>query len=263
MLWDLSLTLAEASPDHSHAVAELVCCLGGQGRLHCEKSSVELRQHRTVLVPSGLRHHFHFHPGESAVLRIFCLTAQDALTHLPPAQVPALIREAGPSHTDHADPTTFTDILALIPPAQEAGNPEDLQVSWSAFSLLLAYHLKAQDRPGAPSAERHRKTLQRLCAWLDARPEAPLSLDQLAQRFGLSRTLLTREFRKHTGTSVTEYLNTRRLQKAHHLLAQEGWGIAEAAAESGFASLPYFYRRFRALYGLTPAELQRQYAGQG
>ncbi len=56
---------------------------------------------------------------------------------------------------------------------------------------------------------------------------------------------------------MVEYVNTRRLEKAGGELAESDRGIAEVALRCGFASLPNFYRRFRALYGVTPAEFRR------
>jgi AraC-like DNA-binding protein len=94
---------------------------------------------------------------------------------------------------------------------------------------------------------------------LDSQPEAPVALNEIALRFGLSRSLLTREFRNYTNTSIVEYINIRRLQKAGIILSSTRKGIDEAAFESGFSSLPNFYRRFKRMYGVSPAEFRSQF----
>jgi len=56
-----------------------------------------------------------------------------------------------------------------------------------------------------------------------------------------------------------EYINIRRLQKAGIILSSTRKGIDEAAFESGFSSLPNFYRRFKRMYGVSPAEFRSQF----
>jgi AraC family transcriptional activator of mar-sox-rob regulon len=101
--------------------------------------------------------------------------------------------------------------------------------------------------------------IRKICEWLDNQLEDTGALDEIALWFGLSRSLLTREFRRYTNTSVIEYINIRRLQKAGMILSSTGKGIAEAAFESGFSSLPNFYRRFKGMYGVSPAEFRSQF----
>ena len=128
-----------------------------------------------------------------------------------------------------------------------------------SYWLLLASCMRENRESEDGSGSRHLDTIRKICEWLDGQTEDPGDLDEIALRFGLSRSLLTREFRRYTNTSIVEYINIRRLQKAGMILSSTGKGIAEAAFESGFSSLPNFYRRFKGMFGVSPAEFRSQF----
>jgi AraC family transcriptional activator of mar-sox-rob regulon len=259
MFWTASLTLSEPSPVHAHDVIELIFCLAGSGSLLFDQQSIDLAGRRTILIAPGVRHRFTFRPGESADLKVVCLTLQDTVTHLSSAQTAILgqVKGVGATFTDHPEPSPLWGLIETIPDGLGQEDHGQLLVVWSTIALLLSSHLRNQQMPEMGQEARHVETIRRVCAWLDQHLENTGDLDEIASRFGLSRSLLTLEFRRQTSTSVISYINTRRLQKAGRLLVS-GRGIAEASYDSGFASLANFYRRFKRLYGVTPAEFQKQ-----
>ncbi len=79
----------------------------------------------------------------------------------------------------------------------------------------------------------------------------------------MSRSLFTREFRRHTGMSFVEHCNTRRVEKAALLLSTTVLNITEVAFGSGFSNLSHFHRQFNANYGLTPRAFRRKMTEEG
>jgi AraC family transcriptional activator of mar-sox-rob regulon len=145
----------------------------------------------------------------------------------------------------------------MIPEGLKHGDRDELNVAWGAIALLLARHMHGRHLPRKVPDTRYLSTIQKVYEWIDTHLEHAGTLDEIASRFGLSRSLLTREFRRHTGTSVIDYVNTRRLQKVGIILASTEKSITEAAFESGFSSLANFYRKFKVLYGVTPIEFRK------
>jgi AraC family transcriptional regulator, regulatory protein of adaptative response / DNA-3-methyladenine glycosylase II len=99
-------------------------------------------------------------------------------------------------------------------------------------------------------------------AWGDAAP----SVDQLAQRLGVSDRHVRRIFEAHFGVSPVQYLQTRRLLTAKQLLADTDLPITQIALVSGYASVRRFNAAFSEHYGLNPTQLRREGgkpAGQG
>lgn len=259
MFWSFSLTLAESIAWHTHDVYEFVLCRSGSGLLLLDSGEVVLAKGRTVLVAPRVRHRYVFGRGESVGLKVVCLTEGDMATQLSPAQVAALMapQPTGCSMVEHhAGAARLWDTADMIPDGIGRDEGVDVPVAWGAIGLLLAFHVRDM-QAGGDAGARHNDAMRGVRGWLDAHLAQPVDLDGLAARFGLSRSLLTREFRRHAGASVVEYVNTRRLEKAGGELAESDRGIAEVALRCGFASLPNFYRRFRALYGVTPAEFRR------
>ena len=93
-------------------------------------------------------------------------------------------------------------------------------------------------------------------------PEAwggePVSVDQLAQRLGVSDRHVRRIFEARFGVSPLQYLQTRRLLTAKQLLADTDLPVAQVALLSGFASLRRFNAAFAHHYGLSPTRLRKE-----
>jgi AraC-like DNA-binding protein len=92
---------------------------------------------------------------------------------------------------------------------------------------------------------------------IEERYMAPMSVRDLAAGFGISSDHLTRQFRQIIGITPTEYLRRRRFARALELLRKQR-PISEVYPASGFRSINYFSREFKALFKMTPSEFRRQ-----
>ncbi|HVT68585.1 MAG TPA: AraC family transcriptional regulator [Trebonia sp.] len=105
-------------------------------------------------------------------------------------------------------------------------------------------------RPG-PAA------VQRAVDLLEAEPELPWTVGDLACQVGLSTRALQYGFTAHTGLSPMSYLRQVRLQRADaDLRAADatGQGVAGIASRWGFTHLGRFAAAYRARYGRTPSQ---------
>ncbi len=68
---------------------------------------------------------------------------------------------------------------------------------------------------------------------------------------GLDRYELARQFRRLLGTSPHRYLIMRKLELAKRSVVN-GNGLAQSAADAGFADQAHFTRHFRKAFGMTP-----------
>ncbi|MGL5434572.1 MAG: helix-turn-helix domain-containing protein [Lachnospiraceae bacterium] len=84
-----------------------------------------------------------------------------------------------------------------------------------------------------------------------------LNIDTIAEHFFVSRSSLTREFRKFTGFSMHEYILTKRLLYAKTLLAENRKAI-DIYEACGFISYPHFIKSFKNQFKMTPKEFQQQ-----
>jgi len=86
----------------------------------------------------------------------------------------------------------------------------------------------------------------------------PLTLDQIASQFYISKHYLCRIFKSATGSSVMEYIIYSRVLRARQLLKQ-GISVQQAGELSGFSDNSHFIRTFGHLTGITPGRYAKEY----
>ena len=86
----------------------------------------------------------------------------------------------------------------------------------------------------------------------------PLTLDQIAAKFYISKHYLCRIFKSATGFSVMEYIIYSRVLKARQLL-QDGISVQQAGEMSGFSDNSHFIRTFGHLTGTSPGRYAKEY----
>ena len=88
----------------------------------------------------------------------------------------------------------------------------------------------------------------------------PIRLDSVAAAVHMSRSTFARFFRRTTGRTLIEYVNDVRIGRACLLLTDTDLSVSEVCFKSGFASLPYFNRRFRSGKTITPSAYRHAYS---
>ena len=91
-----------------------------------------------------------------------------------------------------------------------------------------------------------------LLQYLNLHLTEELSIDQLAERFYISKYHMMRRFRQETGYSVHGYLTEKRLLLAQQLLAR-GCTPAEAAVRAGYQDYSTFSRAYKKQFGRSPS----------
>lgn len=90
---------------------------------------------------------------------------------------------------------------------------------------------------------------------------AELSVEELGEKMGLSRTQLYRKLKALTNYSPVELLRIARLKRAKELLSRTDKAISEVAYLVGFSSPSYFTRSYKDYYGESPGDFVRRTKG--
>ncbi|TGE03806.1 helix-turn-helix domain-containing protein [Hymenobacter fodinae] len=86
-----------------------------------------------------------------------------------------------------------------------------------------------------------------------------ISLPSFAKLAGRSLSTFKRDFRKIFETTPEKWLQHKRLQHAHYLLAQGEMRPSDVYLEVGFENLSHFSFAFKKAFGITPTELAEQH----
>lgn len=80
------------------------------------------------------------------------------------------------------------------------------------------------------------------------------TVEQLSNDMCMSRMTFYRKLQSLTGQSPTEFVRTIRLRHAAELLREHRLSVTEISYATGFSSVSYFSRCFRAMYGVPPTQ---------
>lgn len=85
-----------------------------------------------------------------------------------------------------------------------------------------------------------------------------LTVDELSEKACMSKPTFHRYFKKTIGLSPADFINTKRMQLAKQLLAQEPKQVGDVGHAVGYHNTSHFIRSFKKYYGLTPKQYQKQ-----
>ena len=125
-----------------------------------------------------------------------------------------------------------------------------------AAAILSEEFKAAQTRqPGYVCLEEH---LANVLEDLTAEDILKLSVNELAEKFSLSRRHLNRLFHEHFGLSAGTLRMEMRLLRAMSLLRDPGAKVIDVAEHSGFHHLGLFNTCFKRRFGLNPSQCRKQ-----
>ena len=95
--------------------------------------------------------------------------------------------------------------------------------------------------------------IARAISYLSSNLDAPVSIEDMASRAGMSRAVFHRKFKVATTMSPIQFVKSMRLNNAAMKIA-EGMTVSEAALDVGYLSPSQFTREFKRVYGQSPRQ---------
>jgi len=90
-----------------------------------------------------------------------------------------------------------------------------------------------------------------ICKYINSDLTGDLSLEQLSEKFYISKTHLNRLFHANVGTTVGQYIKLKRLFLAREYI-QQGMHPTEVYSRCGFHDYTTFFRAFKKQFGKAP-----------
>lgn len=191
-----------------------------------------LRPGQTIYLPQGCRYRCRYHaPLTQVVILQFDLHRDSSL----PLDRPIVLTE----NTSHL----FRDYNAPY------------GVLDSFFCAARIYDLLGILTREAPAIPRKYRRLQPALEVMAQELTVHRPIGEYAALCGMSEPGFRRSFREYQGMSPVEYRNSLRLLHARKLIASGEYSVEEAARQSGFDNLSFFYRLFRRKFAVPPGKL--------
>lgn len=97
-----------------------------------------------------------------------------------------------------------------------------------------------------------------IAKYLESNYHQELSLQDMANRFYLSREYISRKFRQEFGVTFSDYLGGIRIERAKLLLLNPNLRISQVAEMVGYQDEKYFSKVFKKQEGRTPNEYRKE-----
>ena len=259
-LFHLRGAMEESVDWHYHTFHKIIEFLGGESGYGVEGKQYLLQPGDLVLVPQGCIHRPEAEPNAPYERRILYLS-------------PEFLRRAGGSCdlaacfdrareefrfvVHPADGTGGAQLAALEHAEREDAFGRELLAQSLLFQFLIGLNRAMADdllQYAKPAA--YDRKIESILRYLSEHLTEPVSIDDLAARFFVSKYHMMRQFRAQTGYTIHGYLTGKRLMFARAMIAA-GTPVLQASEESGFGDYSAFLRAYRKQFGAAPNQEKR------
>ncbi|MBQ8439846.1 MAG: helix-turn-helix transcriptional regulator [Clostridia bacterium] len=152
-----------------------------------------------------------------------------------------------------SDPYAVTLLCRQILFYLKGNYPHD--VSEHLLQVLLA-EIVAQGRESELSTE---ALAVRIREWIRINTDQPLTVSQIANRFGYNEDYLSRLFKKNYGKSLKGVIDEMKAAQIKRLLLESDMTLYEIARRMSFEDYKLFLKFFKYHEGITPTEFRNLY----
>lgn len=251
--------------EHYHDFLELSYVSEGTGTHHTGDQYVQVSAGDLFLIPMGISHVFR--PSSSTksnpLIVYNCIVTMDMLTPLITSfpggnSLQRLLNIATIFQTqDHSGAAhhLFTSLYREY-------SVERLDQEAALYALLiqlLVLFARLYDGAEWNNNEEATGRMDEIIALLQKRYAEAFTITELAHGYGVGERQFQRLFVKHTGMSLTQYVQTLRVRAACELLLNTQLKISNIAEAVGYSHTPFFYEIFKKHTGLSPRDYRTQH----
>lgn len=246
---------------HHHDFYEVYFFLSGNVKYNIESRSYLLTPGDVLLISPMELHQPMFGAEQRDYERIVLWIDRQFLEgfSLPGQSFTACFDTSDPGHTNLLRPEgvarqflTYLLEQLMMEVAREDPYREIAALTYLAQVLIslnrLARQQKKDNLMAAPDS-----AVYNVLGYINEHYSEDLTLDDLANKFFVSKYHLSREFQRLVGTSVHRYIVQKRLVMAKQMLS-DGTPSSEVYQHCGFGDYSNFYRAFKAEYQISPKE---------
>ena len=162
-----------------------------------------------------------------------------------------------PAFSPASFPMLHEKLISLL----EVNKASDLRAEISSSRLIVdILSILLQDiTDSGEETNPGRLKMEEVRQYLDEHYAEKFSLDELSERFYLSKYHLSREFRHYCHTTLNQYVISKRLTQAKKLLRFSDYTLEEIARSCGFYDASYLNKQFKKSEGISASDFRKKW----
>ncbi len=118
---------------------------------------------------------------------------------------------------------------------------------------------KENMRPSTAFKQSNTRAFDEMIEYITENIRKKYTLDKLSRQFGISPSHICGLFSKYYQSTLTIFLTNLRMKEAARLISETDKAFKEIAPDCGYSDYFYFYRVFKAYWGLSPTDYRQKY----
>ena len=251
-----ALRLSEFCMDiHSHRGLEIMYVTKGTCTVFLKDRSVQLTQREFIFLDSQVSHRLLVTPDQPCSLlnlEFFCQEKENGqdlrelAAHCP--DFVELCRSSRPYHTG-MDTRNLGYALKDLISQMESKGEDDAYLQRLLFFRFLIELSKCIRTDGSTAGLTY---LKKACRYIDEHMTEDIRVPDIAAFAGVNKSYLQSLFRSRLDTTVTDYINKKRLEQAAFLLTNSTVNVTDIGFACGYNSRQHFGYTFEKYYGCSP-----------
>lgn len=136
---------------------------------------------------------------------------------------------------------------------QYIGIPNILEFRDWLVDSVTAFITQTEKR----NSERAISTIESAKEYIEQHLSGDLSLEAVSAKVFISPKYLSRLFKEELGVTYTDYITSRRMERAKVLIENNNMTVEQIASTVGYGTAAYFIKKFKEMYGCTPGNYLR------
>lgn len=219
--------------------------------IHQNDCDYQVQKHQ-FLVLQAFTEHFGYQKSEGELqyfwVHFYLPKNYSSSTHKPPhTEQLCILPEYGSLPEKRRFPLLFNQLLDMAKNSFSSS-------SWLLQHMLSVLLLELTEEYFYSETEQQKlpEHIYRIQNWISDNYQRHLSVGEIAALFHYNPDYLSNDFKKHSGVSLTQYINSLRIKTAKDLLITDDMSMRELAFYCGFSDDKYFFRVFRQMTGMSP-----------
>lgn len=257
--FEVVITRRCGQPNHFHPELELCFVIDGTVEMTVKDRSYQLEREDFLLVNQGVTHKL---SSPSGALVCAIRFSAPLVARLSGQEINLFLCSSleayGPAHQELLGILREAVRNEARPPRKTEGLR--LSILYRLLDCLIEnFQVKALTDGAAQSDD---EKLQRIYQHINQHYRDTVSMSELADELYMSKSTVSRFFRRETGIYFNDYVNQVRLKHALEDLLYTDSSMTKIAMDSGFSSSSAFTKAFREAYGQTPGEYRLDHLPQ-